>query len=47
MECSPTHPRLGVEFSGPNQEHGLAACSDFTRSIGTLLPMDPWGRCSL
>jgi hypothetical protein len=41
LECYPTCPQDGLEFSGPNQEHGLAACSDFIRSIGTLLPMAP------
>ncbi len=37
----PTHPRGGLGFSGPNREFGLAACSDFISSIGTLLPMAP------
>jgi hypothetical protein len=32
LECYPTRPREGLEFSGPNQEHALAACSVFIRS---------------
>lgn len=47
LDRSPTRPRLALEFSGLDQQHGLAACADFMSAAGTLFPIAPCGRCSL
>lgn len=40
-------PRRALEFSGLDQQHGLAACADFMSAAGTLFPIAPCGLCSL